>query len=55
MFNTDNNKTVGDGGDRNNETIVNLSRNLIYIPNIEARKKSTFPTPNCKKVFNPWK
>ena len=56
-FKTDDNKIVSDGSSRINKLIINLSennksRNLIYMPNIEAIKKFTFLTFNTKKTFN---
>ena len=56
-FGTNDNKVVGGGSGRANETVVNLSknnksRNLSCIPNIGATKKLNFLTPNAKKAFN---
>ena len=53
-----NNKVVdSDSNYEANKTVVNLfknnkSRNLIYIPNIKAKEKPIFITPNTKKIFN---
>ena len=56
----DNNKDVRDDGNKIDKTIVNLSnklknnksKNIIYMPNIETMKKSTFLILNAKKTFN---
>ena len=58
-FKADDNKVVNSDGSRINETVINLfdqsknnkSRNLTYVPNIEAIKKLTFLNPNAKKTF----
>ena len=59
-FRADDNKVVDDGSSRANEIIVNSSnslknnksRNLTYISNIGAIRKSTFLTSGAKKAFN---
>ena len=56
-FKADDNKVVGDGGDKTNETVINLSknkksRNLTYVPNIKATGKPNFLTLDAKKAFN---
>lgn len=56
VFRTNNNKFV-EGINRANKTIVNLFknnkfRNLTYITNIEAIKKSILLTLITKKIFN---
>ena len=57
MFKTDDNKIIGDGGDRTNGTVVNLfknkkSRKLTCVLNIGATEESNFLTFNAKKAFN---
>ena len=57
VFRADDNEVVVVGGNRANETVVNLSKNnksrkSIYIPNIRAIVKSNFLTSNAKKTFN---
>ena len=50
-FKADNNKVVK--MDRKaNKTVVNLSKNLILMPNIKAIEEIIFLTPNVRKVFN---
>ena len=56
VLKTDNNKVV-DSNNKTNEMVVNLlknnkSKNLTYMLNVEATKKSTFLTSNIKKIFN---
>ena len=56
VFKADDNEVVKIGN-KINKTVINLfknnkSRNLTYIPNIGATKKSIFLTPNIKKIFN---
>ena len=53
----DDNKVVDNGGNRTNETVVNLFKNnkfrhLIYIPNIRATRKLNFLISNTKKTFD---
>ena len=57
MFKIDNNEIVGDNDSRTNKTVVNLfknnkSKNLIYMPNIEAMMELIFLIFNAKKIFN---
>ena len=57
IFKTDYDEVVSSGGNRANETVVNLSKNnksknLICIPNIRALEKFIFLIPNLKKIFN---
>ena len=57
MFRVNDNKVVNGGDNKTNKTVVNLSknkksRNLIYVLNIRAIKKSNFLTLNAKKAFN---
>ena len=47
-----NNNEVFEVGGRVNKTVINLSKNLTYILNIEAIKKLTFLILNAKKTFN---
>ena len=56
-FKADDNKIVGNSGNKANEKVLNLfknnkSRNSMYIPNIRDIKNFTFLTPNAKKAFN---
>ena len=51
VFKADKDKIVS-SDDRANKMIVNLSRNLTYISNIKALKKSIFLILNTKKAFN---
>ena len=51
IFKDNDNKIVG-VDDEPYEMVINLSKNLTYIPNIGAIKKPPFLTPNTKKVFN---
>ena len=51
-FKTDDNKIVDGGGSRTNKTVVNSSRNLTCISNIEAIREPIFLTSNAKKTFN---
>ena len=51
MFKAENNKVIGVSDSRNNETVVNLSKNLIHMPNIKATKEPIFPTVDIKKIF----
>ena len=52
LFKANNNKVVDKDGSKANETIENLSKNLTYILNIGAIKKSIFLTLDATKVFN---
>ena len=52
MFRVNNNQIINSGGSKTNETVRNLSRNLIYMPHIGAIEESNFLTSNIKKVFN---
>ena len=57
MFKAEDNKVVNSDSSKANKTIINLSknnkfRNLIYVLNIKATKKSAFLTFNNKKTFN---
>ena len=57
VFRAYNDKIVGGGDDRANETFVNLfknekSKNLMYIINIKATKKPNSLISNAKKIFN---
>ena len=56
-FRTGNNKVVGGGGGKANETVVNLSKNekskkLSHMPNVGAMGEPNFLIPNAKKIFN---
>ena len=59
-FKANNNKVVEANCSRTNKTVVNLSnksknnesKNLTYMPNIKAIKKSNFPIFNAKKILN---
>ena len=51
-FNANNNKIVDSSSSKANKMIINLFKNLIYIPNIRVTKKPTFLTFNTKKTFN---
>ena len=56
-FKAGNNEVVGGGGDRADETIMDLSKNKkskksTHVPNIGATGKSNFLTPDVKKAFN---
>ena len=51
-FKADDDKVVGGGGGRANETVRNLSRKLTRMPNIRATGELNFLTPNVKKAFN---
>ena len=51
-FNADKNEIVSGSGNRANETVINLSKNLTCMPNIRATGEPTFLTPNAKKIFN---
>ena len=50
-FRANNDKFVRSDDNRANK-IINLSKNLAYMPNIEAIKKPIFLTLNTKKTFN---
>ena len=52
MFRIDDNKVIGSGGGRANETVRNSSRKLTCMPNIGAIREPNFLTPNAKKAFN---
>ena len=58
MFKANNNEIIDDNDNsRINKTIANLSKNnksknLTYISNIGAIRKSIFLTSNAKKIFN---
>ena len=56
-FKADNNKLIGSGDDRTNETVMNLYKNKkskksIRMTNIGAMGESNFLTPNAKKTVN---
>ena len=56
-FKINNNKVISDADSRANKMVVNLfkndkSRNLTYMPNIEAIEKPTFSICNANKAFN---
>ena len=56
-FWADENKVVGDSGDKANGTVVNLSkkkklRKLMHVPNIGATEKPNFLTLDAKKIYN---
>ena len=58
-FRAGNNKVVGGGDDRADETVVDLSkskneksRKLTRMPNIGATGEPNFLTPDAKKAFN---
>ena len=50
-FKADDNEIISVDG-RTNNTVMNLSRNLILISNIRATKGPNFLIPNTKKTFN---
>ena len=52
VFKTDDNEIVIGDNDKTNKTVVNLSKNLMYMLNIGTIKKPIFLTPNAKKIFN---
>ena len=52
MFRADDNKIIGGGGGRANETVRNSSKKSMCMPNIGATEEPNFLTPNAKKVFN---
>ena len=52
VFKTDDNEIVDSDSSRTNEMIMNLSKNLIGIPNIGAIRKPTFLILKTKKSFN---
>ena len=60
VFRTNDNEFVTANDGIANETVINLSnklknnksRNLMYVPNIKAMRKSIFLIFNAKKVFN---
>ena len=51
-FRVDDNKVIGDGDDKTNETVMNLFRKLTCIPNIGATREPNFLIFNAKKTFN---
>ena len=51
-FRANKNEVVDSNSGKTNETIMNLSRNLTYMPNIRAIKELIFLTSNAKKTFN---
>ena len=51
-FKANDNKVVGGGSSRVNETVMNSSKKLTRVLNIEAIEEPTFLTLNIKKVFN---
>ena len=55
-FKTNDNRIVDSNGKTNkaivNSSINNKSRNLMYMPNIEAMRELIFLTSNVEKAFN---
>ena len=51
-FKANNNKIVGSGDNKTNETVKNLFKNLMYVPNMKTTREPNFLTPNTKKTFN---
>ena len=56
-FRADDDKVVGGGGGRVNETVMNLSKNeksrkLTRVSNMRATREPNFLTPDAKKAFN---
>ena len=52
MFRADDNKVVGGGGGKTNETVRNSSRKLTHMPNIGATGEPNLLISNAKKAFN---
>ena len=50
-FRANNNKVVNVDSYKTNKIVVNLSRNLTYMPNIIATRESTFLILDVKKSF----
>ena len=48
-----NDNEIVEVGNRINETIVNSSRYLMFMPNIRATREPTLLISNAKKAFNP--
>ena len=51
-FKANDDKVVGGGGGRANETVRNSSRKSMRMPNIGATKEPNFLTPDAKKGLN---
>ena len=51
-FRADDDEIVGSGGGRTNETVRNLFRKSMCMPNIGATGEPNFLTPDAKKAFN---
>ena len=51
-FRANDNKVVGSGDGKANETVRNSSKKSMRVPNIRATGESNFLTPNVKKTFN---
>ena len=52
VFRANNNKIVDDGSIKTYKIVMNLSKNLIYMPNIKATKKLILVILDAKKTFN---
>ena len=51
-FRSNDNKIIGDGGNKTKEMVKNLSKNLTSMSNIGTIGESIFLTPNTKKILN---
>ena len=52
VFRADDNNNISVYNNKTDETIMNLSKNWTYVPNIRAIGKLIFLTPNAKNFFN---
>ena len=52
VFEANDNKIAGSSNNRTNKTVINFSKNLMYMPNIRAIKEPIFLIPNAKKINN---